>query len=170
MSHEQHAKVVVIKFFFRNFNNFISRFERLCETPLAQFFKFLDSKNNNANNKNYRKKLLHIQKTNIKNFCDTPLIIGKRCPIIFHFSAIIFRNANTTYSNEQNLIVFSRVFWKYFFGIPDTENTPAQVQKCFLKRTNTKKWVSGHNTQSHNTQCQNTQCQYNQCHNTQCDI
>ena len=28
---------------------------------------------------------------------------------LFHFSTIIFKNANTTYSNEQNLIVFSRI-------------------------------------------------------------
>ena len=58
-------------------------------------------------------KLVHIQKTNTKtkNFCDTPLLIyGTRCGIIFRILTIIFRNANTTYSNEHNLIVFSRVF------------------------------------------------------------
>ena len=120
---------MVIKFFC-NFNHFYSRFECLNETPLAQYFKFLNSKNN-ANNENFSRKLLHIQKTIIKNFCDTPLLIGTRCGIIFHISTIILRNANATYSNEQNLIVVSRVFWKYFGGIPDKENTPARVQKCF---------------------------------------
>ena len=36
----------------------------LCETQLAQFFKFLDSKNKNANNKIFSQKFLLIQKTN----------------------------------------------------------------------------------------------------------
>ena len=126
----------------------------LCETPLAQFFKFLDAKNKNASDKNFRKK------TNTKNFCNTLLLIYGRCGIIFHISTIIFRNGNTTHSNEQNLIIFSTVFWKHFCGIPDTENTLARVQKCSWNDKNTKKWMSGHNTQ----------CQNNQCHNTQCDI
>ena len=75
----------------------------------------------NANNKYFRKnfctykkqilsqKLVHIQKTNTKtkNFCDTPLLIyGTRCGIIFRISTIIFRNANTIYSNEHNLLYF----------------------------------------------------------------
>ena len=117
--------------FFCNFNNVISRFECFCETPLAQFFKFSDSKNKNANKKNFRKKKFSYTKTNVKNFCDIFLLIGTRCGIIFHFSTIIFRIANTTYSNEQNLIVFLRVFWKYFCGFFDTENTPDRVQKYF---------------------------------------
>ena len=162
--------------FFLNFKVFISRFDfqNVYEKPnWPNFSNFWTQKN--PNNKYFRKsfciykkrilsqKRVHIQKTNTttKNFCDTPLLIcGTRCGIVFRISTIIFRNANTTYSNEHNLIVFSRVFWKYFCGIPGTENTPARVQKCFWNDKNTKKWVSGHNTQ----------CQNNQCHNTQCDI
>ena len=153
--------------FFYNSNNFYFAIwlpKYLRETQLAQFFKFLDSKDKNANNKNFPKKLLHIQKTNTKNFAIPPfLIYVTGCGIIFHIPTIVLKKASATYFNEQNLVVFSRVFGKYFCGLPDTENTPARVQKCFW--TNTKKWVSRHNTQSQNTQWQN-----NQCDSTQCDI
>ena len=55
-----------------------------------KFSYFFVSKNKNANNKNFFKKLLHIQKTKIKNFCDTLLLIyGTRCGIIFHILTII---------------------------------------------------------------------------------
>ena len=150
--------------FLLNFKNLISRFDFqnvYVKNPIGPIFQIFGPKKN-ANNKTFRKNLC-IYKKQIrkqKNY-DSPLLTyGTRCGIIFHISTIIFGNANTTYSNEHNLIVFWRVFWKYFFGIPDTKNTPAWVQKCFWNDKNTRKWVSGHNTQ----------CQNNQCHNTQCDI
>ena len=125
---------MVINFFlqFQHFYSAIWLSKCLCEPSLAQIFIFFVSKNKNSKNESFRKNFLHIQKTNIKKCCDTPLLIyGTRCGMFFHFSTIIFRNAHTIYSNEQNLIVFSRVFWKYFCGIADTENTSAGVQKCF---------------------------------------
>ena len=62
-------------------------------------------------------------------------------------------------TTEQNLIPL----------IPDTENTPACVQKCFRNEQIPRNGCQ-YKIVSHNTQCQNTQCQNNQCHNTQCDI
>ena len=126
-------------------------------------------------------KLLHIQKTNTiaktcaytknkyenKKFLRYPFayLWNKMWNYFSYFNHNFYKCKHNLHSNEHNVIVFSRVFCKYFCGIPGTENTPARVQKCFWNDKNTKKWVSGHNTQ-----CQNTQMQNNQCHNNQCDI
>ena len=76
-THDQQAKIVVFQFFFCNFNDFISRFDfqnvHVNVRPRLPNFKFLDSKNENAN-KNFRKNLLHAKIINAKIFCDTPLL------------------------------------------------------------------------------------------------
>ena len=61
---------------FCSFNNFVSwfDFQNVYVIPHLPNFRFLDSKNKNAINKNFGKNLLHIQKTNTKNFCDTLLL------------------------------------------------------------------------------------------------
>ena len=79
-------------------------------------------------------KIFCIYKKRISKIFAIPLYLFMEQDVecfFFHFSTINFRNANTTYSKEQNLIVLSRVYWKSFCGTPDTENTSAGVQKCF---------------------------------------
>ena len=57
-SHEQQAKLWFSSFF-RNFNNFVSRFDfqNVYVMPRLPNFTFLASKNKNASNKNFRKNL-----------------------------------------------------------------------------------------------------------------
>ena len=119
--------------FFCNFNKFISRFDLQNAYEKPNFSNFWTQKIKTQIIKTFAKTFACTKnESKTKNFCDTPLLIYRtRSGIVFHISTIIFRNANTTYFNEQNLIVFSRVFWKYFCGVPATENTPARVQKRF---------------------------------------
>ena len=161
--------------FFCNFNNFILRFDFqnvYVKPNWPNFSIFWTQKIKTQITKTFAKTFAYTKNEyQNKKFCDTSLLIyGTRSGITLHISIIIFIKANTTYSNEQNLPVFSRVFWNYFSGIPYTENTPARSQKCFWNDKNTMKWVSGHNTQSQKYRMPKYRIQKNQCHYTQCDI
>ena len=115
--------------FFCNFNKFISRFDFqnvYVKPHWPKFSYFLSQKMKTF------AKIFCVYNKRISKIFAIPLYLFKEQDVecFFHFSTIISRDANTTYSNEQNLIVFSRVFWKYFCEIPDTANTSAGVQKC----------------------------------------
>ena len=62
--------------FICNFNNFISQldFQKVYVEPHLLNFKFLDSKNKHANNKNFRKKTCIYKKRMLKSFA-MPLCI-----------------------------------------------------------------------------------------------
>ena len=58
-------------------------FQNVYVIPHLPNFNFLYLKNKNAINKNFRKNLLHIQKTTTKNFCTTTLLKLKLLEIFY---------------------------------------------------------------------------------------
>ena len=142
------GKIVVFKSFC-SFNIFILRFDFQNVYVISHLpnFKVLNSKNKNANNKHFGKNLLHIQKMNTKNFCDTFLLKLK-----------LLENCECP------------GYWKW------CQNIIPKVTIPNAKIPNVSWYPMWQNTQCQNTQCvmipnvtEYPMPKYPMCHDTQCN-